>query len=70
MSKNIIQTVDSQDAQLPTTEQAVEKVRLAAYFLWEKAGCPHGEDERFWYEAERNFEENFCPTSCNDDDAA
>lgn len=31
-------------------------VRDDAYFRWLNVGCPHGQDVRFWCEAERAFE--------------
>ena len=32
-------------------------IRARAYRLWEAAGSPRGEEERFWYEAERQLKE-------------
>lgn len=29
-----------------------QRVRDRAHRLWEEAGRPHGQDERFWHEAE------------------
>jgi hypothetical protein len=34
-----------------------EKNRERAYRLWEQAGKPDGQEERFWHEAERQKEE-------------
>lgn len=34
-----------------------DRIRLAAYFRWEQAGCPAGEDERFWLEAEQELQD-------------
>ena len=31
-----------------------QRVREAAYVLWQEAGSPQGQDERFWRLAERN----------------
>lgn len=32
--------------------EPVEKdIQHAAYFLWEKAGCPEGRDQEFWFAA-------------------
>ena len=36
-------------------QSAEEQIRLAAYFRWEQAGAPIGEDERFWLEAEQEL---------------
>lgn len=36
-----------------------ETVRQMAYFQWEQAGCPEGEGDRFWAEAERTWIERF-----------
>lgn len=30
-----------------------EKIRIKAYLLWEKAGCPSGDGSNFWDEAEK-----------------
>lgn len=30
-----------------------QMTRDHAYHLWQQAGCPHGEDQDFWYAAER-----------------
>jgi Protein of unknown function (DUF2934) len=32
------------------------RVRARAQELWEKAGRPEGQDERFWYEAEQELD--------------
>ena len=32
------------------TEQAI---RDLAYELWQRNGCPRGDEDHFWYEAER-----------------
>lgn len=32
-----------------------EQIRERAYALWERAGCPDGEEERFWLEAEHEL---------------
>lgn len=29
-----------------------EYIRVAAYYMWEKAGCPEGREEEFWNQAE------------------
>lgn len=36
-------------------EYTQEKVRERAYFLWEKAGRPNGNDFQYWLEAEREL---------------
>jgi len=33
-----------------------ERIRKRAHELWEKAGQPDGEDQRFWDEAEREID--------------
>ncbi len=30
-------------------------IREAAYFLWQNAGCPSGQDEKFWSMAVEQF---------------
>lgn len=38
------------------TKQITEQmIREAAYFLWEKAGCPEGSGEEFWIQAHVQF---------------
>lgn len=32
-----------------------QMIREAAYFLWEKAGCPQGTGEEFWIQAHVQF---------------
>ncbi len=34
-------------------------IREAAYYLWQNAGCPMGQDEKFWSMAVEQY------TSCN-----
>lgn len=34
-----------------------QAIRARAYRLWEAAGSPEGEEERFWREAERQLKE-------------
>ena len=34
-----------------------EKIRERAHQLWEAAGKPDGQEERFWHEAERQLRE-------------
>ncbi|WP_424813906.1 DUF2934 domain-containing protein [Roseococcus sp. YIM B11640] len=33
-----------------------QRIRDKAYLLWEEAGCPEGDDHRFWYEARAEVE--------------
>jgi len=35
-----------------TKQMNNEHIRVAAYFLWEKAGRPNGMDNDFWYQAQ------------------
>lgn len=32
-----------------------EEVARRAYDKWQRRGCPHGEDQRDWFEAEREL---------------
>lgn len=34
-------------------KENMEILQTAAYFKWEKAGCPEGQDVKFWLEAEQ-----------------
>ncbi|WP_454619404.1 DUF2934 domain-containing protein [Bradyrhizobium cenepequi] len=47
-------TVRKGAGQMKIDEQVI---RARAYRLWEAAGSPKGEEERFWYEAERQLKE-------------
>ena len=33
------------------THENIEQIRTAAYYIWEKEGCPEGKDEEIWYKA-------------------
>jgi Protein of unknown function (DUF2934) len=35
----------------------IHKIRERAHQLWEAAGKPEGQEERFWHEAERHLKE-------------
>jgi hypothetical protein len=37
--------------------QQDDKIRDRAYALWEAAGSPEGDDQRFWHQAERELAE-------------
>lgn len=37
---------------IPDDMITTEQIRKAAYYLWQARGCPHGEPERDWWEAE------------------
>lgn len=42
------------------------KIRLIAYNIWEKAGCPWGHEEEFWFIAEQEYIGSlFFPYSSN-----
>ena len=30
-----------------------QTIRELAYELWQRSGCPNGDEDHFWYEAER-----------------
>ena len=34
-----------------------EKIRDRAYQLWDRAGQPEGQDQQFWFDAERELAE-------------
>ncbi len=41
-----------------------QAIREAAYYLWQNAGCPNGQDNYFWNEALKQL--NCCnKSSCN-----
>ena len=46
------QAQSRQQAQSQPMSDQPGSVRELAYRLWEEAGCPEGEPERFWLEAE------------------
>jgi hypothetical protein len=37
----------------PAAERADEDIKIRAYQLWERAGCPEGRDHEFYFQAER-----------------
>jgi hypothetical protein len=44
-----------------TLDSRDERVRVLAYELWERAGCPDGQDLEYWLEAERRFDRGGNP---------
>ena len=38
-------------------------IREAAYYLWQNAGCPSGQDEKFWSMAIEQFANCSCSKS-------
>ena len=38
-------------------------IREAAYYLWQNAGCPSGQDEKFWSMALEQFANCSCSKS-------
>ncbi len=45
-----------------TNENAI---REAAYYNWQNAGCPQGQDEYFWQMAVEQLSNCNCKCSCN-----
>jgi len=45
-----------------TNKMNNEHIRVAAYYLWQKAGCPSGRDLEFWNQA---YNELYNHNSCN-----
>ena len=41
-----------------------DKVREAAYFMWENAGRPNGQDEQFWMMAVEQLSNGCKSSSC------
>ena len=41
-----------------------DDVRLLAFQLWQAAGEPHGEMDRFWYKAEQELIRNGYSSGC------
>lgn len=39
-------------------------IREAAYYLWQNAGCPNGQDEKFWSLAVEQLSSCSCKKSC------
>lgn len=52
--KAIENTGESNTQQVQVTEQ---DKRELAYHLWEKAGCPSGDGQEFWFKAESALED-------------
>ena len=40
---------------MPSTEREQQMIREAAYYRWERAGKPEGDELAFWLEAERDY---------------
>ena len=38
-------------------------IKEAAYYLWQNAGCPSGQDEKFWSMALEQYANCSCSTS-------
>lgn len=41
--------------EIPSFSDLRQMVEETAYYLWINAGSPHGERERFWFQAEREL---------------
>lgn len=41
---------------MPSTDQEQQVIREAAYYRWEQAGKPDGDELAFWLEAEREYQ--------------
>jgi hypothetical protein len=37
------------------------EIRTLAYHLWEEAGCPQGDPDRYWHAAERELQGGAVP---------
>ena len=48
-----IRVIELQDDTLTCVHWQPAHIQTRAYYLWMKAGCPHGQDQRFWFQAER-----------------
>lgn len=46
---------------MANNEQAI---REAAYYIWQNAGCPSGQDEYFWSMAVEQLSGKCCKSSC------
>jgi hypothetical protein len=44
------------------TPERTERIRERAYELWERAGKPAGDHEKYWHDAERQIEEEEART--------
>lgn len=41
-----------------------QAIREAAYYIWQNAGCPSGQDEYFWSMAVEQLSKNCNKSSC------
>lgn len=41
-----------------------QAIREAAYYIWQNAGCPAGQDEYFWSMAVEQLSKSCCKSSC------
>ena len=47
----------------PTVESNDENIKIRAYQLWEKAGCPEGRDQEFYFQAEQEQRDRGKPAA-------
>ena len=52
---------------IKNNEQAIQE---AAYFIWQNAGCPQGQDEYFWSLAVEQLSKNCNKSSCSNTSSA
>jgi hypothetical protein len=45
----------------PAAERADQNIKIRAYQLWEKAGCPEGRDQEFYFQAEQEQRDRGMP---------
>ena len=41
-----------------------QAIREAAYYIWQNAGCPNGQDEQFWSMAVEQLSKSCSKSSC------
>ena len=54
-----IRIIDFEDEVLTCIHWMPIYIQTRAYFLWLQAGCPHGQDQYFWFQAERESDNCF-----------
>jgi hypothetical protein len=57
-SKTTKSKLSSNAISRPADEPTKEKIAVAAYILWQQAGCPEGRDVQHWLTAEAQLHQS------------
>lgn len=48
---------------MSNSELKKQTIRELAHELWQRSGCPTGDEDHFWYEAERRLKAATAPAA-------